>query len=222
MKKIHSIASLLATLTVLPAYADGFYSSLKIQDSRQTLSEALLTSPRVDNRIASPEVNKRTAGSFAFGYVFDDYLRMEAEYTTRTNGDYKSYWSPFNANVNTMQVSSERLMLNGYASYPLSPTLSLYGMAGVGTALITSEGYQSTPDRRFADNRQYKAAYSLGVGADFKLSEKVTLGTGYRQVNMGKITTGYNTFANRINARDEQLKGRLKEQNIFLEMRLSL
>jgi uncharacterized protein YjbJ (UPF0337 family) len=38
---------------------------------------------------------------------------------------------------------------------------------------------------------------------------------------MGKVETGYNTFANRINARDEQLKGKLKEQNVFLEARLA-
>ena len=36
---------------------------------------------------------------------------------------------------------------------------------------------------------------------------------------MGDVETGYNTFANRVNARDEQLKGKLKEQNVFLEAR---
>jgi hypothetical protein len=36
-----------------------------------------------------------------------------------------------------------------------------------------------------------------------------------------KVETGYNTFANRINARDEQLKGKLREQNLFVEARMS-
>ena len=39
--------------------------------------------------------------------------------------------------------------------------------------------------------------------------------------DMGKVETGHNTFVNRANARDEQLKGRLSEQNLFVEARLA-
>jgi len=56
---------------------------------------------------------------------------------------------------------------------------------------------------------------------DYALTERLTLGSGYRYVNMGKVETGHNTFVNRANARDEQLKGRLSEQNLFVEARLA-
>ena len=59
------------------------------------------------------------------------------------------------------------------------------------------------------------------MGLEAKVSEQITLGTGYRYIAMGDVETGYNTFANRVNARDEQLKGKLKEQNLFLEARYS-
>jgi outer membrane immunogenic protein len=203
------------------AHAEGLYGSLKIHSVQQDLSSALLTSPRVSNRVVSPDSQKDVSGSVAIGYGFNGGWRLESEYTIKQDSQFKSYWAPFNANVNNMQVSSKRLMVNGYKDFPLTENLSLYAMAGVGVANINSEGYQTNTSRRFANNSQNNFAYALGVGADLKLNQQITLGTGYRYIDMGDIETGYNTFANRINARDEQLKGKLREQNLYVEARMS-
>lgn len=219
-KRILPLMAAIPAFVLCTAHADGFYGSIKLQESRQNLSSALLTSPRVDHRVVSPDVSKETTGALALGYAFDGGWRLETEYNIKTDSQFKSYWSPFNANVNNMQVSSKRLMLNGYKDFALTDRLSVYAMAGVGVANIHSEGYQTHPGRRFANNSQNNFAYSLGVGADVKLNERITVGAGYRYVDMGDITTGYNTFTNRIGARDEQLKGELKEQNLFLEARV--
>ncbi|MHC8403270.1 outer membrane protein [Pseudomonas sp. MDT1-17] len=212
---------LLAAVFSNVSQAEGLYGSVKIQSAQQDLESALLTSPRVSNRVASPDSNKDVGGSVALGYGFKGNWRLEAEYSIKQDSEFKSHWAPFNANVNNMQVSSSRLMVNGYKDFPLNEYLSLYAMAGVGVAHISSEGYQTNPSRRFANNSQNNFAYALGVGADLKLNQKITLGTGYRYVDMGDIETGYNTFANRINARDEQLKGKLREQNLYVEARMS-
>lgn len=203
------------------SHAEGLYGSVKIQSAQQDLSSALLTSPRVSHRVVSPDSNQNIGGSLALGYAFKGNWRLEGEYTLKNNSEFKSHWAPFNANVNNMQVSSSRLMANGYKDFPLNDYLSLYAMAGVGVAHISSEGYQSNTSRRFANNSQNNFAYALGVGADLKLTQQITLGSGYRYVAMGDIETGYNTFANRINARDEQLKGKLREQNLYVEARMS-
>ncbi|MBK5551604.1 porin family protein [Pseudomonas sp. TH03] len=203
------------------SHAEGLYGSVKIQSAQQDLSSALLTSPRVSHRVVSPDSSKNVGGALAVGYAFKGDWRLEGEYTLKNDSEFKSHWAPFNANVNNMQVSSSRLMLNGYKDFPLNDYLSLYAMAGVGVAHISSEGYQSNTSRRFANNSQNNFAYAVGVGADFKLTQQITLGTGYRYVDMGDIETGYNTFANRINARDEQLKGKLREQNLYVEARMS-
>lgn len=216
-----SSALLLATFAAPFAQADGWYGSAKLNSARQNLSSALLTSPRVTDRVEAPDSSKTFTGSFAVGYAFADGWRLEGEYTTRSSATFDSYWAPFNANVNRLEVDSQRLMLNGYKNIPINEWLSFYGMAGVGMAKIDAEGFQSNPSRQFASNTQYNFAYSVGLGLDAKVSEKLTLGTGWRYVDMGKVETGYNTFANRINARDEQLKGKLKEQNVFLEARLA-
>lgn len=203
------------------SHAEGLYGSVKIQSAQQDLSSALLTSPRVSHRVVSPDSNQNIGGSLALGYAFKGNWRLEGEYTLKNNSEFKSHWAPFNANVNNMQVSSSRLMANGYKDFPLNDYLSLYAMAGVGVAQISSEGYQSNTSRRFANNSQNNLAYAVGVGADLKLTQQITLGSGYRYVDMGDIETGYNTFANRINARDEQLKGKLREQNLYVEARMS-
>lgn len=214
-------AILLATFTTSHAQAESWYGSAKLNSARQNLSSALLTSPRVTERVQAPDSTKSLVASFAMGYAFTDGWRMEGEYTMPNSSAFKSYWAPFNANVNNLQVNSQRLMLNGYKDIPINHWLSFYGMAGMGVARVEAEGYQTVDIRRFANNRQHNFAYSVGMGLEAKANEKLTLGAGYRYVAMGDVETGYNTFANRINARDEQLKGKLKEQNVFLEARLS-
>ncbi|WP_248751843.1 outer membrane beta-barrel protein [Pseudomonas sp. MWU15-20650] len=220
MQKL-SCALLLAAIATPYAQAESWYGSAKLNSARQNLSSSLLTSPRVTDRVSAPDSSKTFTGSFAMGYAFADGWRLEGEYTTPSHSNFKSHWSPFNANVNNLQTDSQRLMLNGYKDIPINEWLSFYGMAGVGLARIDTEGYQTNTTRRFANNRQHNFAYNVGLGLDAKVSEIVTLGAGWRYVDMGRIETGYNTFANRINARDEQLKGKLKEQNVFLEARVS-
>ncbi len=212
---------LLAAIATPAAQAEGWYGSAKLNSARQNLSSALLTSPRVTDRVEAPASNKAFTGSFAVGYAFAEGWRLEGEYTTRNSSTFDSYWAPFDANVNRMQVDSRRMMFNGYKNIPINAWLSFYGTAGVGVAQIDADGYQSNARRQFASNRQYNFAYSAGLGLEAKVSEKITLGAGWRYVDMGDVETGYNTFANRINARDEQLKGKLKEQNVFLEARAS-
>ncbi|KMT53435.1 outer membrane protein [Pseudomonas fildesensis] len=220
MQKL-SLALLLAAIATPAAQAEGWYGSAKLNSARQNLSSSLLTSPRVSERVDAPDSTKTFTSSFAVGYAFREGWRVEGEYTLPSNSTFKSYWAPFNANVNSLHTQSQRLMLNGYKDIPINPWLSFYGMAGVGVARIATDGYQSNETRRFASNRQHNLAYSLGLGLDAKVTEELTLGVGYRYVAMGDVETGYNTFANRINARDEQLKGKLKEQNLFLEARVA-
>lgn len=220
MQKL-SLSLLLAAITTTSAQAESWYGSAKFNSARQNLASSMLTSPRVSERVEAPDSSKTFTSSFSVGYAFAEGWRLEGEYTMPSNSTFKSYWAPFNANVNSLQTHSQRLMLNGYKDIAINQWLSFYGMAGVGVARIDAEGYQTNDTRRFASNRQHNLAYSVGMGLEAKVSEQVTLGAGYRYIAMGDVETGYNTFANRINARDEQLKGKLKEQNVFLEARLS-
>ncbi len=210
---------LLTTTSTAFASTNGIYTAIKLQHVEQTMSSALLTSPRVSNRVADPDRQTSFSGALAVGYAFEGDWRLEGEYTTRNQGNFKSHWAPFNANVNNLQVESERFMLNGYKDFFVTERVSVYAMTGLGVARANADGYQTSTDRRFAANTQNNLAYSVGLGLDVDLGNKLTVGAGYRYLHMGNVETGYNTFANRINARDEQLKGKLREQNLFLSLR---
>ncbi|MDY0836536.1 outer membrane protein [Pseudomonas sp. SED1] len=213
---------LIGAMTSASAFADNFYGALRLQSADQRLARADLTSPRIDSRISSPSRDADLSGAMSIGYAFTGGWRLEGEYTINKDSKFDSYWSPFDANVNRMEVSSERFMVNGFKDFAVTDDVSFYLMAGLGVARIRSEGYQTSADRRFANYTQNNFAYSMGLGMDYKFDKKITLGGGYRYVNMGNIETGHNTFINRINARDEQLKGKLFEQNLFLEARVAL
>lgn len=86
------------------AHAENGYGSLKLNHARQNLSSALLTSPRVTERVEAPDSSKSIVASFAMGYAFADGWRLEGEYTMPKHSTFKSYWAPFNANVNSQQI----------------------------------------------------------------------------------------------------------------------
>ncbi|MDP5008090.1 MAG: outer membrane beta-barrel protein, partial [Glaciimonas sp.] len=130
-------------------------------------------------------------------------------------------WAPFNANANQFQVSSQRLMFNVYKDFAINQQFSVFGTLGLGLAFINAEGWQSNDTRRFANRTQTNLAYSAGVGMSYAVTPKIKVDLGYRFVDMGNIESGFNTFVNRISARDEQLKANLKSNEIFLGMRAS-
>ena len=214
--------ALIVTAFCIPAAQAGeWYGSAKLNSAHQKLSDALLTSPRVTDRVSNPDSNKRISGSLALGHAFSGGWRLEGEYTSRTHANFDSHWAPFEANVNRLKIDSQRLMLNAYKDFAINDWLSFYGTLGAGVAQIDAEGYQGNKSRRFENKRQNNFAYSVGLGATAKLTETTSLGLGYRYVDMGKVETGHNSFANRINARDEQLKGKLSDQNLFVEARVA-
>ncbi|MGV8916696.1 MAG: outer membrane protein [Pseudomonas sp.] len=220
MKKTLLIAAILPAMLTATAYADGFYGSVKMQHALQSLSGSSLTTPGADHRTANPKPNNDMSGSLALGYAFDGGWRLEGEYTGKTESQFNTQWSPLENSVNNMQTNTQRFMFNGYKDFAVTDTISVYGMAGIGMGNVKSVGYQTNPEGDFSHNSQNNLAYSLGVGADFKVTEKITLGTGYRYVNMGNIQTGRNLLANNVNGDKETMKGKLMEQNLFVEARV--
>lgn len=217
----------LSTIAIIPAVflssasAEGFYGSVKMQESRQNLAGGSLISARLDNPALRAGGNKDTTGAIALGYEFYGGWRLETEYNIKTDSKFKSPDSPLGATVSDMQVSSKRLMFNGYKGFAVTDAMSIYAMAGIGVANINSQGNLAADGDRLGNNTQNNLAYSVGVGADVKLNERITVGTGYRFVDMGNIQSGSNRFADRFSSHDEKLKGTLREHNLFLEARFA-
>lgn len=198
---------------------DNLYASVKVLSAKQSLSNLQPYSVRAQQMLSGPGTDTSGSGSIAVGYALPSNWRIEAEYTTPQKSQFNSYWSPFSANVQHLETSSQRLMINGYKDFRLNNLVSLYGTVGAGLAMIKADGYQGNPGRPFDQKSQTNFAYGLGVGADYAVNAKVTLGIGYRYVNMGDLKTGYNNFQNVAFARDEQLNGKLSQRDLFLELR---
>ncbi|MBT2117404.1 outer membrane beta-barrel protein [Dyella sp. LX-66] len=214
-------AAVTATATAAPR-AQGLYGTIKLFDVDRQLSDMTLTSPRVTHRTQDPKSTRSLNGSLGLGYQYQSPLRIELEYTLPSDARYVGRWAPFTANDNVLYTRTQRLMLNGYASWPLTRNLSLYGMLGAGVAVTTASGWQTRPERAFESHRNLRAAYAAGIGADLRIAEGMHLELGYRHVDLGRISTNPNLFDNRAHARDEQLKGHLREHNVYLGFRKML
>lgn len=221
MKLTTAVCALASILCSPLAVGDSLYGSIKLGSSTQNLNSSELKGSGVTGRLNDPALQRNALSGFALGYSLSQAWRFEGEYSAPQKSGFKTRWAPHDSTLNNQQVDSQRLMLNGYRDFHLSQAFSLYGTLGMGVAFIESNGYQGSHDRKFTRNDQTNMAYSAGLGANYKLSEKVTLGGGYRYVYMGQVETGRNSFANALGARDEQLKGRLGERDIFMEARYS-
>ncbi|MBO9537833.1 outer membrane beta-barrel protein [Herbaspirillum sp.] len=204
-----------------------FYVSARLQNAHQEVSGQQAYSPRALNITRGPSDADKFAGSLALGYRLPGDWRVEAEYVLPTDASFDTQWrfrNPANGFVgnsrNVIETRSQRLMLNAYKDFPLNRTFSLYAGLGLGLSRIEAEGYQGTMARRFESDTRNNLAWSATLGMDFRLSQRFTLGAGYRHVDLGKYRTGRNLFLdNASGSRDEQHSGRLKEQNLFVELR---
>lgn len=224
MKRILSGMLAATALAAGPASAEeqGLYGAIKLFDADRQLSNMTLTSPRVTHRTQDPKSSASLNGSLSLGYQYDSPFRAELEYTLPSSARQVGRWAPFTANDNVLHTRTQRLMLNGYASLPVTPRLSLYGMLGAGAAVTTASGWQTRPERVFESHRNIRPAYAVGAGADLRIADGMHLELGYRWVALGNISTRPNLFDNRAHARDEQLKGHLHEQNVYVGLRKML
>ncbi|WP_072445277.1 MULTISPECIES: outer membrane protein [unclassified Burkholderia] len=195
------------------------YGAVRLLGATAHMNNAELTSPRAMQRIDGPDSSTRLNGSIALGREFSGGWRFETEYTLPRRSEFVTYWAPFGGNANQMDVSAQRLMFNGYKDFHLTSGLSAYGSLGLGIARVGVKGWQGDRTREFEQRSQNNLAYSLGAGVNYRINKRFTMEAGYRFVDSGKVESGFNTFANRTNTRDEQLKGNLISSEFFMGVR---
>ena len=78
---------------------------------------------------------------------------------------------------------------------------------------------QGNTSREYASSTQTNLTYAIGGGVSYAPVERVNFDLGYRYVDMGKIESGYNDFANARGLKDEQMKARLVSNEFTLGVR---
>lgn len=198
------------------ANAEGYYISGKAMTGSQYAS-SMDTSlrPRIGSFIEVDNKSSIKRGSFAFGYAFDNYWQVEAEYNTSVDSHFQSGSSRFSNSLNNYQIDSEKMMVNAYRNFPVYGNLSLYGQAGLGVAKVKVGGWQRVEENQFSTNKQTNIAYSIGAGARVAVNANISADLGYRYTDLGKVESGFNNFQNFSGLKDEQLKANLTDQEIY-------
>jgi opacity protein-like surface antigen len=218
--------ALLLTVSAVPAAMaqstdKGQYVAVRAIHAKHHANNLEVTSPRVATMVDSRNSDNSFNAALAYGWHAGDNWRVEGELVIGPRDRYTSYWAPFEANANEFKVRTRRGMVNAYRDFPISKDVSLYASAGLGVVRATADGWQGNPERQFASRTQTNLAYSVGAGLSFAVNQNFTMDLGYRFVDMGHVETSFNTFANRINARDEQLMGDLVSHEVVLGGRFS-
>ena len=208
------IRALLASMLLLGAVSSaqaeimkGFYAGASLIGAKQKAKDMDDSIHAAGGQFAKHKDDKSfVTGSIAGGYKFDDIFRMELEYVLPKKNDFTS---SFGNDFNTHKIKGQRLMVNAYASYPVSDDFSVYGSAGLGYARLksTALSYDSGTNNNFA--------WSLGAGVSYKPIENTYVDLGFRHVDMGKARTGSKTNG-------DQLRAKLNSNEITLGVRYML
>ena len=221
--KLQSIAPLLLLAAAGSAFADGsYYGALRINSARYKAHDMDSSArPGLGRFVPGDESNTATGGSLALGYQLPSNWRVEAEYTLPRNNEFTSGSTNFPTSFNHHKICSQRLMVNAYKDFPLNAQFSLYGMAGLGLAHLSSSGWQGNPNRQYLGGSQNNLAYSVGFGVTYSPVQKVSIDLGWRYVDMGKTKSGANNFANVRGLKDEQMRAKLTASEISIGLRYS-
>ncbi|BBV03682.1 outer membrane protein [Providencia rettgeri] len=199
---------------------EGYYAAARLSKVWQK-ADNMDTSSRlgIGQFVSGDDKDDFYNGSLAAGYQFGNGWRTEAEYTFNKKAEYTSGSTTFPTSLNHHKTESQRLMLNAYRDYEIYQGVSIYGTAGVGIAKVKSSGWQGNVSRQYASNTDANLVYSLGAGVSYEPINKLNLDLGYRYVDLGKIESGMNRFANARGLQDEQMKAHLKSQEVIFGVR---
>lgn len=202
------------------------YLSLRVQSAQQGIGAQQAYSPRAAGIVHGPTGDVSLGGALALGVEGPDGWRAEIEYTAPSTAGFNTQWrfrNPANGFVgqstNVVELRSQRMMFNLYKDFALGRGLSVSGGVGLGWSRIEAAGYQNLADRRFDSAGSSNLAWGASVGLDYRFNQSLSVGVGYRYVNLGRYQTGGNAFTNVSGQRDEQHRGRLHTRDLLLETR---
>ncbi|WP_392566609.1 outer membrane beta-barrel protein [Utexia brackfieldae] len=199
---------------------EGYYVSVKATRAYQK-ADSMDTSarPGIGSFVSGEEKDNFYNSSLAAGYNFGNGWRVEGEYTFKKKAEYTSGSTTFPTSFNHMKTENQRFMANVYKSFYLDYGVSVYGTVGLGVVKTKTGGWQGNATREYANNNDTNLAYSIGAGVSYALTSQIAFDLGYRFVDLGKVESGMNQFANARGLQDEQMKGHLYSNEFFIGAR---
>jgi len=121
------------------------------------------------------------------GYKYDEVFSLEYRHNTSITSDSLTYPTPPYTSFKEEQEIDYQVTLLAKASYNITTTLSIYGLAGYDKtkAHIKREGYQTDFDGNitasFTGNyAEYIEGFTYGLGVNYQLSNELTIFLDYQ------------------------------------------
>ncbi len=130
----------------------------------------------------------------ALAYYY--FSPQQAEGTIR-QGVSLDHSTPFRYHY---QITSQQLLIENKLVFPINNTYYPFLLLGLGVAFNNSEDYDIhypadlifTPF--YEDNQNTAFSYSVGLGLDYRIFEKMRLGLSYRFSDLGRASLGQRTI----------------------------
>lgn len=187
------------------------YMSVGVEAVSAKYSNYEFVNPRITGMVRDNDTPTVMNLNVAYGRQYSGF-RGEVELVLGSKAEFTSYHSPFNANAQTKEVTSNRLMANFYKDFELAYSVKPFVAGSIGVAYNSAEGFQGANRDPFEKKSAFALAYGTSIGARYSLDKSSNLSLAYQYVNAGKANTGISQFA----PRDEQFKGKLVTNGLKL------
>lgn len=167
------IAAVLLVTVASPAIAARSYDSYDSYDNKSRASRGYIGIAAGKNTIAADDTTTwvaSTASTLFGGYTFNNYVAVEAAYTSLGSADTDPVSFPATGSVTS---------LSAVGSLPLGRIFSLYAKLGYAQSKL------EIVDLSFSETNS-GAIY--GVGAQFNVGQRVGIRVGYDKFKVGSTT----------------------------------
>jgi opacity protein-like surface antigen len=170
-----------------------------------------------DGYIASKKPNNAALYGIGAGYKFNDKFLTYVDYTHVGNMKYSADVDGDNYKQN---IKADLVNLNIQYNIKNDSKFVPYVKAGIGSSrnavgtYIRTNNTTNEVEYTQESNAQNQFTWNVGAGVDYKINEKVALGTSYQYYNLGKIKSSENGF--RIYRNSQEQEADLKTSNLSL------
>jgi len=182
--KRQQLAALAFLALASSAFADGFYGLGEVTHSSYSLDknhfdEALITHGATG--LGSSDSASGNQWRLQGGYRYNQYLAVEAGYIDFGKAKYNA---SFAGGTATGSLKAGGVDVAALISMPLNDRFSVFGKAGIVFADVKSSLSAGAPASLASGNSSNNVVRPLlGVGADYKLSEKVDIRADFDRVS---------------------------------------
>ncbi len=175
------ILSLLGLSSAVSVAASQMYLRADVGDS------FLAAKPDKVDYLSKP--NSSLVYGLGLGFKVSENIRTDITLNKREKYSYSHFDSGV---MESQDINSSSLMINGYYNFINNTDLTPYIMTGVGIAHNQAGKYTMTfgsSEEFLPKHAKNNFAFQFGGGVGFKVIESISLDLGYKYVNLGKIST---------------------------------